>query len=277
MAYRAGARVANMEFFQFHPTCLYHPQAKTFLISEALRGEGGVLRLRDGTAFMQRYHEHEGPRAARRRGARHRRRDEAHRRRLRRPRHDATCDGDFVRERFPNIHERCLRASASTSRTQPIPVVPAAHYMLRRRGRSTRAGAPTMREPVRDRRGRDAPGCTARTGWRRTRCSRAWCSPSRARRRRRAHAELAPRSPRTIAPWDAGEARRRDEAVVVTHNWDEIRRLMWNYVGIVRTDSASSAPRAASSCSARRSASTTGTSRSRATCSSCATSRSSPS
>ena len=126
MAYRVGARVANMEFFQFHPTCLYHPQAKSFLISEALRGEGGILRLRNGTAFMPQLPPDEGPGPARRGGAGDRRRDEAHRRRSRGARHDPPARRLPGRP-LPQHPRRCLELGIDM-RTQPIPVVPAAHY-----------------------------------------------------------------------------------------------------------------------------------------------------
>ena len=179
MAYRAGAEIANMEFFQFHPTCLYHPQAKSFLISEALRGEGGdAARCPTATPFMERHHPLRRPRAARRRGARHRLRDEAHRRRVRAPRHHATSRPTFVRERFPNIYAECLRFGIDIT-AQPIPVVPAAHYMCG--GVITDLhGRTTLPGPVGDRRDAPAPACTAPTAWRRTRCSRAWCSAHRA-------------------------------------------------------------------------------------------------
>ncbi len=232
MAYRAGAEVANMEFFQFHPTCLYHPEAKSFLISEALRGEGGKLRLRNGQQFMDRYHPlaELAPRDVVARAI------DAE---LKRTGDDCVfldmthLGRAFLTERFPNIYATC-KAFGIDMAVQPIPVVPAAHYMCGGvvtdlQGRTTRAG------PLRHRRGglhRPARRQPARL---QLAAGGAGLRPPGRRRLRRGSARHSPPAEEPPA-WDEGSAVASDESVVVTHNWDEIRRLMWNYVGIVRTD-----------------------------------------
>jgi L-aspartate oxidase len=232
MGFRAGALVANMEFFQFHPTCLYHPAAKSFLISEALRGEGARLTLLDGTSFMDSYHE-DAELAPRDVVAR------AIDSELKRTGDDhvfldiSMRDAHFVRGRFPYIHERCLSYGIDITK-QPIPVVPAAHYSCGglwtdADGRTTLRGLWAVGECA----------CTGLHGANRLASNSLLEGLVFSKRASATAMEDGGNlgiAASEVPPWDPGEATHSDEEVVVTQDWDEIRRFMWNYVGIVRSD-----------------------------------------
>jgi L-aspartate oxidase len=233
MAWRAGCRVANMEFNQFHPTCLYHPQAKSFLITEALRGEGAALRLPNGERFMPAFDARAelAPRDVVARAIDHEMKrlgldcvflDISHR------------DPDFIRAHFPTIHERCLALGIDIT-TQPIPVVPAAHY--------TCGGVVVDLDGRTDLPGLYAIGECSFTGLhganRMASNSLLEClvyAQAAAAHIAAADACPEPDAPLDLPAWDESQVTDSDEDVVIAHNWDELRRFMWDYVGIVRTD-----------------------------------------
>jgi L-aspartate oxidase len=228
MAWRAGCRVGNMEFIQFHPTCLYHPQERSFLITEALRGEGGRLLLPDGTRFMPE-HDERGELAPRDIVARAID--------FEMKKHgvdyvllDATHLGEaFLKEHFPTIHARCLQLGIDIAR-QPIPVVPAAHY--------TCGGVVTDLLGRTDLPGLYAVGETTYTGLHgANRLASNSLLECVVFGRTCAEDILSRRTgPHPVLPaWDESKVENADEQVVIAHNWDELRLLMWNYVGIVRT------------------------------------------
>ena len=234
MAWRAGCRVSNMEFIQFHPTCLYHPYAKSFLITEAIRGEGGLLKLPQeagpvaGTRFMP-AHDERGELAPRdvvaraidfemkKRGLDHVDLDISHQ------------DPEFLKEHFPTIHARCLELGIDITR-EPIPVVPAVHF--------------TCGGVVTDLAGRtDIPGlyavgetaCTGLHGANRLASNSLLECVVVGRACAEQIAASGPVEHPALPAWDESRVTNADEEVVIAHNWDELRRFMWNYVGIVRT------------------------------------------
>jgi len=230
MAWRAGCRVGNLEFNQFHPTCLYHPQAKSFLVTEALRGEGALLRLPNGERFMPRFDPREelAPRDIVARAIDHEMKrlgidcvylDISHK------------PADFVKNHFPTVYQRCLEFGIDITR-QAIPVVPAAHYtcggvLVDQAGRSDVAGLYAIGE-------------TSFTGLhganRMASNSLLECFVYA----RSAAADIVANldqaaMPTDLPAWDASQVTDSDEDVIIAHNWDELRRFMWDYVGIVRT------------------------------------------
>jgi L-aspartate oxidase len=232
MAYRVGAKIANMEFMQFHPTCLYHPDSKSFLISEALRGEGGLLKRSDGVSFMKTHH-YKADLAPRDIVARaidfelKKSGDEcvyldiSHR------------PADFTKKRFPGIYEKCLALGIDIT-AEPIPVVPAAHYICG--GVCTDPGGMTS---VKRLYAIGETACTGLHGANRL-ASNSLLEGLVLATTASAHAAAMVKgsktAPPSIPPWETRGAVTSEEAVIISQNWDELRRFMWNYVGIVRSD-----------------------------------------
>jgi len=229
MAWRAGCRIANMEFMQFHPTCLYHPSARGFLLTEAIRGEGGRLLLPNGEAFMHKYHEQAelAPRdivaraidaEMKKTGFEHVLLDISHR------------PAEFIQAHFPGVHKRCLELGLDMTK-QALPVVPAAHY--------TCGGVLTDLQGRTDLARLYAIGETASTGLhganRMASNSLLECIVYG----QASATDISARpmqTPPTATPWDESRVIEEDEAVVVSHSWHELRKLMWDYVGIVRSN-----------------------------------------
>jgi L-aspartate oxidase len=228
MAWRAGCRAANMEFIQFHPTCLYHPQERSFLITEALRGEGALLKLPDGTRFMPAHDERAelAPRDIVARAIDF----EMKKHGIDHVWLDATHLGEaFLKEHFPTIHARCLQLGIDIAH-QPIPVVPAAHY--------TCGGVVTDLDGRTDLPGLFGVGETTYTGLHgANRLASNSLLECVVIGHTCADAILAdgPQPAVALPEWDESQVDDADEQVVIAHNWDELRMLMWNYVGIVRT------------------------------------------
>lgn len=231
MAWRAGCRIANMEFIQFHPTCLYHPKAKSFLVTEALRGEGAKLSLPDGSSFMEQFDERAelAPRdivaraidhTMKRSGVEYVHLDISHK------------PETFIKEHFPTIYSRCIEYGYDITQ-QPIPVVPAAHYIC--------GGVMSNIHGQTDLDGLYAVGEAAYTGMhganRMASNSLLECLVFAESASRHILEMLKqPGSPQVLPEWDESRVTDSDEEVVVTHNWHELRQFMWDYVGIVRTD-----------------------------------------
>jgi L-aspartate oxidase len=228
MAWRAGCRVGNMEFIQFHPTCLYHPQERSFLITEAMRGEGAQLKLPDGSRFMP---AHDARAELAPRDIVARAIDfEMKKHGLDHVWLDATHLGEaFLKEHFPTIHARCAQLGIDIAR-QPIPVVPAAHY--------TCGGVVTDLEGRTDLPGLYAVGETTYTGLHGANRLASNSLLECVVLGRTCALQIAGAPAAAIPPlpaWDESQVEDADEQVVISHNWDELRLLMWNYVGIVRT------------------------------------------